>query len=113
MAAENPSWGEEHIANELKLKLGIPVSPRTVGHYLNDEGPQRRRDSQQRWLPFVSNHAQAVVSCNFCVVVTATFRTLYAFVILDIGSHRILHHNVTGHSRAEWTLQQFRARPSA
>jgi len=31
MAAENPSWGEEHIANELKLKLGILVSPRTVG----------------------------------------------------------------------------------
>ena len=23
MAAENPSWGEERIANELKLKLGI------------------------------------------------------------------------------------------
>jgi hypothetical protein len=23
MAAENPTWGQEHIANELKLKLGI------------------------------------------------------------------------------------------
>jgi len=31
MATENPSWGEERIANELKLKLGIQVSPRTVG----------------------------------------------------------------------------------
>jgi transposase len=30
MAAENPSWGEERIANELKLKLGIRVSPRSV-----------------------------------------------------------------------------------
>jgi hypothetical protein len=27
MAAENPTWGEERIANELKLKLGIRVSP--------------------------------------------------------------------------------------
>jgi hypothetical protein len=26
MAAENPTWGQEHIANELKLKLGIRVS---------------------------------------------------------------------------------------
>jgi hypothetical protein len=33
MAAENPTWGEEHIANELKLKLGIRISPRTVRKY--------------------------------------------------------------------------------
>ena len=31
MAAENPTWGEERIADELRLKLGILVSPRTVG----------------------------------------------------------------------------------
>jgi len=30
MAHENPTWGEERIADELKLKLGIRVSPRTV-----------------------------------------------------------------------------------
>ena len=34
MPAENSTWGEERIANELKLKLGIRVSPRTVGRYL-------------------------------------------------------------------------------
>jgi putative transposase len=33
MATENPSWGEERIANELLLKLGIQVSPRTVRKY--------------------------------------------------------------------------------
>jgi hypothetical protein len=27
MATENPLWGEERIANELLLKLGLPVSP--------------------------------------------------------------------------------------
>jgi hypothetical protein len=31
MAAENPIRGEERIANELRMKLGIRVSPRTVG----------------------------------------------------------------------------------
>jgi hypothetical protein len=30
MAAENPLWGEERIANELPLKLGLRVAPRTV-----------------------------------------------------------------------------------
>jgi putative transposase len=34
IAGENPSWGEERIANELLLKLGIRVSPRTVNRYL-------------------------------------------------------------------------------
>jgi hypothetical protein len=33
MGRENPSWGEERIANELLLKLGIQVSPRTVRNY--------------------------------------------------------------------------------
>jgi putative transposase len=35
--AENPTWGEERIANELKLKLTIQISPRTVGKYLRKE----------------------------------------------------------------------------
>src|ERR1700682_994419 len=34
MATENPLWGEETIANELLVKLGIRVSPRTVGKYM-------------------------------------------------------------------------------
>src|SRR6202521_3599906 len=50
MATENPTWGQEHIANELKLKLGIRVSPRTVGKYLR-EWPRRQPDPSQRWQP--------------------------------------------------------------
>ena len=29
MSLENPTWGQERIANELLLKLGLKVSPRT------------------------------------------------------------------------------------
>jgi hypothetical protein len=32
----------------------------------------------------------------------------YIFVLMEIGSRRILHCNVTAHPTAEWTLQQFR-----
>ena len=41
MAAENPTWGEERIANELNLKLTIGISPRTVGKYLRRQSPVR------------------------------------------------------------------------
>jgi putative transposase len=37
-----------------------------------------------------------------------SFRILYVFVALEIGSRRILHCNVTEHPTAEWTTQQFR-----
>ena len=94
MATENPSWGQERIANELKLKLGIRVSPRTVQKYLH-VGPVRTPDPKQRWLTFVYNHATVIVACDFFVVITATFRTLYVFVIMELGTRRILHQNVT------------------
>ena len=49
-----------------------------------------------------------MVACDFFVVVTATFRTLYVFVIMELGTRQILHQNATAHPTAEWTLQQFR-----
>ncbi len=65
--ADNPRWAQERIANELQLKLGLRVSPRTVA-----------------------------------------FRILWRLVLMDVATRRILHHNVTAHPTADWTLQQFR-----
>ena len=48
------------------------------------------------------------MASDFFVVVTVSFRTLYVFVIMELGTRRILHHNVTAHPTAEWALQQFR-----
>jgi putative transposase len=94
MAAENPIWGEARIADELRLKLGIRVAPRTIGKYLSDEGgPRRTPDPKQRWMTFVRNHAKGIVACDFFVVVTATFRVLYVFVVMEVGTRRIVHHN--------------------
>ena len=42
MAQANPTWGEERIANELRLKLGLTASPRTVGRYLRIRAAARR-----------------------------------------------------------------------
>ncbi len=107
MAAANRTWGEERIAAELLLKLGIRVSPRTVRRYMPSRPPRPRRGTQA-WSTFVRNHAPSVLASDFFVVVTATFRLLYVFVVLDIGARRILQWNVTAHPTAAWTAQQFR-----
>ena len=107
MAAANRTWGEERIAAELLVKLGIRVSPRTVRRYMPSR-PPRPKPGTQAWSTFVRNHARSVLASDFFVVVTATFRLLYVFVVLDVGTRRILHWNVTAHPTAEWTAQQFR-----
>jgi hypothetical protein len=62
MARENPSWGQERIANEFLVKLGLRVSPRTIRNYLSESpltGTPRR---DQRWSTFLKNHADGVIS---------------------------------------------------
>jgi transposase InsO family protein len=110
MALENPTWGQERIANELLLKLGLKVSPRTVRKYMPDHcvGRPGKRGQSQRWSTFIRNHAKGIIACDFCVVVTTTFRVLYVFVVIEHASRRLLHVNVTAHPTAPWTLQQLR-----
>lgn len=82
MAMNNPSWGEERIANELLLKLGIRVSPRTVRKHM-PKNPQGCPRGNKRWSTFVRNHASAILACDFCVVVTVRFRLLYVFIVIE------------------------------
>lgn len=110
MALENPNWGEERIANELLLKLGLRMSPRTVRKYMPElpRNGSGRGSGDQRWTTFVRNHAEGIVACDFFTVVTAAFRVLYVFVVVEHATRRILHFNVTAHPTADWTLQQLR-----
>jgi hypothetical protein len=85
MPIENPTWGEERIANELLLKLRLRVSPRTVRKYMPIWPPGGPR-GDQRWSTFLKNHAHAIVACDFLVTVTATFQLLYVVVPAVISS---------------------------
>jgi transposase InsO family protein len=108
MAAANRTWGEERIAAELLVKLGIRVSPRTVRRYMPTRTAPRARRGSQVWSTFVRNHARSVLACDFFVAVTATFRVVYVFVVMEISTRRIVNWNLTAHPTAEWTAQQFR-----
>jgi hypothetical protein len=101
MGNENPTWGEERIANELLLKLGIQVSPRTVRKYLPRPPGGPRGDL--RWSTFLRLHAEGIVACDFAVVVTAAFRMLYLFVVIEHGTRRLIHCNVTAVVSRNWS----------
>jgi putative transposase len=109
IAGENPSWGEERIASELLVKLGLRVSPRTIRKYLpKSSAPGGNPRGDQRWSTFLKNHADAIIACDYCVAATATFQILYVFVVMEHASRRLIHLNVTAHPTAAWTLQQLR-----
>jgi putative transposase len=42
-------------------------------------------------------------------VITLFFQTLYAFVIVHVGSRRVVHVNATAHPTDAWVAQQLRA----
>jgi putative transposase len=87
MVCDNPTWGQEGIADELWLKLGIRVSPRSVRAYWPGDGPPTRwRAPLQNWNAFVRNHAQVLPACDFFVAVTVRFRIFYVLVVMEIGS---------------------------
>ena len=77
MSLANPLWGAPRIHGEL-LKLGIEVSQATVGRYL----PWRPKVPSPTWRSFLHNHLTDIAAIDMFVVATATFRLLYALIIL-------------------------------
>ena len=103
MCHANPTWGAPRIHGEL-LRLGIAIAEATVGHYM----VRRRPPPSQTWRTFLTNHIGQLVSVDFFVVPTLTFRVLFVFVVLAHDRRQILHVNVTGYPTAAWTAQQIR-----
>ena len=93
--------GERRGFTELCL-LGCDVSETTVDKYMIRD----RQPSLSTWRTFLDNHLQDIVAIDFFTVPTATFRMLFALVVLRHDRRMIVHSNVTEHPTAEWTTQQ-------
>ena len=101
VARENPTWGAPRIHGELCM-LGLEVSEATVSRYM----PRQTKPPSQSWRSFLRNHTPDLVSTDFFVVPTATFRILYVFLVLDHHRRRVVLFNVTDGPSARWTGQQ-------
>ena len=101
MSAANPRWGAPRIHGEL-LKLGLEVSQATVAKYM----VRHRKPPSQTWRTFLKNHMTTMVSADFFVVPTITFRLLFVFVILSHDRRRPVHFALTINPTAEWAAHQ-------
>ena len=101
MCGENPTWGAPRIHSELRL-LGYDVSETTVDKYMI----RSPKPPSQTWRTFLKNHMPDTVGVDFFTMPTATFRVLYAFIVLCHHRRRVVHFNVTEHPTAQWTAQQ-------
>ena len=105
MATKNRLWGAERIRGEL-LKLGMHVCKRTIQKYMRQvRTPQPRG---QKWSTFLRNHAAQIWACDFLQVKDLFFRTLFAFVIIELKSRRVIHAGVTRYPSDPWVAQQLR-----
>ena len=97
LSRENRLWGAPRIQAEL-ARLGFHAAKSTVEKYM----VRRRGPPTGTWRAFLRNHAGAVLACDFFVIPTATFQTLYGFVVIELGRRRIVACDVTRHPTAQW-----------
>jgi hypothetical protein len=105
ISGDHPEWGEDKIAEEFDAKFGIHHSASTIRRYMIVRRPPR---AKQTWRTFINNHAKQVWACDFLTQYTAFFAVVHVFVIMEIGSRRIVHVNVTTNPTLAWVKQQIR-----
>ena len=106
ISGDHPEYGEDRIALELEVKFGIKRSPATVRKYMVKT--TRPRPQSQSWRTFLKNQADAFWTCDFCVQHTVRFTALYIFVVMELGSRKVVHFGVTEHPTLAWVKQQVR-----
>jgi putative transposase len=104
ISRENPDWGEDKVALELKLKLGVNHSASTIRRYMVEDGPLRG----STWRTFLGNHAGEILAMDFTTVVMWDDSVCYVLVVLEHRTRRVVATSVTRHPTLSWLKQQIR-----
>ena len=105
MAKDNRTWGAQRIRGEL-LKLDIKVAKSTIQRYINQL--RSPLPSKQTWATFLRNHAKDIWAVDFLQTHDLFFRAIFVFVVIELGSRRLLHFGVTRSPNDAWVAQQLR-----
>ncbi len=108
LARENPSWGYQRIAGELR-GFGIAVSASSVRSILAAAGvpPVPERDGLS-WRRFLRQQAAAVLACDFLTVETVWLKRIYVLFFISLERRRIELVATTSNPDGVWVTQQAR-----
>jgi putative transposase len=73
-----------------------------VGRFL----PRRSKSPSPTWRAFLQNHMAVMAAVDMFVVATATFKLLYAMIVLDHHRRRVIHFEVTENPTQFWLARQ-------
>jgi putative transposase len=108
MATENPTWGHRRVQGEL-VKLGHRIAVSTVWQILHDAGigPAPRRTGPT-WKQFLTAQARGILAADFVHVDTVLLRRIYALILIEHGTRRVLLAGITANPDGAWTAQAAR-----
>jgi putative transposase len=108
LARENPHWGYQRIAGELK-RIGLAASATTVRKVLSCAGvppaPERARES---WRSFLRQQAASTLACDFFTVETLVLQRIYVLFFLSLATRRVEFIACTPDPDGAWVAQQAR-----
>lgn len=108
LARENPRWGYQRIAGELR-GLGLSVSATTVRKLLRQAGlgPAGERAGLS-WREFLRAQAHSMLAVDFFTVETVWLQRLYVLFFIELGSRRVHLASCTAKPTGTWITQQAR-----
>ena len=104
MSIQNPGWGEDKIALELELKLGVVHSPSTIRRYMITAGSP----TASSWKTFLTSHADQIYALDFTAQHLWNYSARYVLVIMTLHNRRVVHIGVTESPTLDWVKQQIR-----
>ncbi len=108
LARENPHWGYQRIAGELK-RLGLAVSPTTVRKVLSFAGvPPAPERARQSWRSFLRQQAASTLACDFFTVETLALQRIYVLFFISLATRRLEFIACTPNPDGAWVTQQAR-----
>ena len=107
ISSDNPEWGEDRIALELKAKLGVEHPPSTVRRYMitwkGNGAP-----ASTTWPTFLSGHAAELWTMDLTTQPLWNYSVRYVLVLMELRGRRVVHVAVTVSPTLAWLKQRIR-----